>query len=53
MAPTGGWQVEFYLDARGRNPVLEFIYTLQPKERATVNKARRRPLLKLRPPVTG
>lgn len=36
MTEQHPWKVEFYLDARGKNPVLEFINSLSPKERAVV-----------------
>jgi phage-related protein len=36
MIEPHSWKVEFYLDARGKNPVLEFINSLAPKERAVV-----------------
>jgi hypothetical protein len=31
------WQIHFYEDRRGKSPVLEFINSLSPKDRAKVN----------------
>lgn len=36
MAEYCAWTVDFYLDARGRNPVLEFIDSLPKREQAKV-----------------
>ena len=33
------WQIEYYVDARGQSPVLEYVDTLSPSERAKLAHA--------------
>ncbi|HVM72108.1 MAG TPA: type II toxin-antitoxin system RelE/ParE family toxin [Anaerolineales bacterium] len=33
------WQINFYEDTRGKSPVLEFLSSLSPKDRAKANNA--------------
>ena len=39
MGQESGWSVEFYTDARGKTPALEFLRSLSSKDRASLLRA--------------